>query len=266
MPAEYAPPHLPNECLFLIVEHLHKDFYTLRTLLYVNRFFFKAAVPLLLHNPFSDWDILKGEEAAVNRKKLAALLIATAIHSQQRWLLQARPEVPPGVSAERLLALFGLQLLEPITQSPLLHHAMEAVPLMTLDYAQHLGSYLPNHVEVEEMLHPRCLLDSVESGFPLFDIHGASVDSIGPVYDKNERDMLALLRIRVAFGLVISEKRRLGTFVCKRLASLFLHCYPEPTTTIDLHACEVDPLCPSGKQAIASGHHQTESRRGSRDF
>ncbi|KAF9301497.1 hypothetical protein BGZ74_006634 [Mortierella antarctica] len=90
---------------------------------------------------------------------------------------------------------------------------MEAVPLMTLDYAQHLGSYLPNHVEVEEMLHPRRLLDSVESGFPLFDIHGASVDSIGPVYDKNERDMLALLRIRVAFGLVHSEKRRLGTFI-----------------------------------------------------
>ncbi|KAG0087978.1 hypothetical protein BGZ93_009905 [Podila epicladia] len=111
---------------------------------------------------------------------------------------------------------------------------------MTLDYAQRLGSYLPSHVEVGEMLLPKRLLESDEGGFPVFDSHGACVDSIGPVYDKNERDILALLRIRVVFGLDNSEKRQLGSFVCKRLASFFLHCYPDSITSIDLHACEVN--------------------------
>lgn len=45
---ELTIPPLPNECLYMIVGYLRGNLAALRTLLYVNRFFFKAALPVLL--------------------------------------------------------------------------------------------------------------------------------------------------------------------------------------------------------------------------
>ncbi|KAF9208604.1 hypothetical protein BGZ59_010569 [Podila verticillata] len=44
-------PNVLNECLLMIIEYLYDDLNALRNLLLVNKFCFKAAVPLLYYNP-----------------------------------------------------------------------------------------------------------------------------------------------------------------------------------------------------------------------
>ncbi|KAG0013104.1 hypothetical protein BGZ81_001235, partial [Podila clonocystis] len=239
---ERNSPQLPVECLDLILDYLRNDFYTLRALLTVNQFFFKAAVSILLRNPFSDWRILQGDAGRVHGKKLASLVIASVLQWQRRRLFQAHPALNPGMSTARaLLTAFGLELVEPIT-SPLLQDALDGVSLTTLDYGQFLGAHMLPSVDIEHFIRPSQFYEPAEGNIPLCDIHGASIVSIGPTYDENEREMLRLLDLRAtAYRLDGMDKQYLRKITSKRLAHIFIPCYPESITTISLHACETNP-------------------------
>ncbi|KAG0089927.1 hypothetical protein BGZ92_003983 [Podila epicladia] len=169
-------------------------------------------------------------------------MIASVIHWQRKWLLQAQsPAVPEVSMARALLAAFGLELVDPIA-SPLLQDALKGTSPTTLDYGQFLATHMHRSVDIEQILRPSQFYEPAESDFPLFDIHGARVDSISPTYDENEREMLRLLDLRTtAYRRDGMDKRYLWEVTSKRLAYLFIPCYPESITIIDLHACETNP-------------------------
>ncbi|KAG0355732.1 hypothetical protein BG005_005335 [Podila minutissima] len=148
----------------------------------------------------------------------------------------------PEVSMVRAqLTAFGLELVEPIT-SPLLQDALDGTSPTTLDYGQFLGAHMLHSVAIEQILRPSQFYEPAEGGFPLFDIHGARIDSIEPTYDENEREMLRLLDLRAtAYRLDGKDKTYLRKVASKRLAHLFIPCYPESITIIDLHACQINP-------------------------
>ncbi|KAG0356069.1 hypothetical protein BG005_005009 [Podila minutissima] len=126
---------LPNECLLMVIECLNDDLQTLNTLLRVNTFFFKAAVPLVYANPLKFWCDVNYQAkphpnlAVLNstREKLAVLLLASVIHSQ-------RTVAQPGVFkvAEFLEKHDVLIALTPLAQD-VVHGAMPT----TIDYSNH---------------------------------------------------------------------------------------------------------------------------------
>lgn len=96
---------LPNECLYLIVHHLRDDLRTLHTLLFVSRFFFHAALPVLMDNPFDTWDMNGcSPRFPTNQDKLFGLFLASLLHHQQELT---------GKDAASILAEFGLKLVAP---------------------------------------------------------------------------------------------------------------------------------------------------------
>ncbi|KAG0089922.1 hypothetical protein BGZ92_003978 [Podila epicladia] len=129
---------LPNECLYLIVDHLRTDLVTLRTLLLVNRFFFHAAVPWMLNDPITIWEMTFAiPEVETNVDKLMALLIASVLHAQ-RAKAQSLGE---DFTANGFLSKFGFQLVEPVT-SPLLQDAAQGVSPTTVDYSRYFTEML----------------------------------------------------------------------------------------------------------------------------
>lgn len=104
-PQQQPVQRLPNECLYLIVHHLRDDLRTLHTLLFVSRFFFHAALPVLMDNPFDNWDMNSfSPRSSTNQDKLFALFLASLLHHQQELT---------GEDAASILAEFGLQLITP---------------------------------------------------------------------------------------------------------------------------------------------------------
>ncbi|KAG0022714.1 hypothetical protein BGZ82_010938, partial [Podila clonocystis] len=129
---------LPNECLYLIVDHLRNDLVTLRTLLLVNRFFFLAAIPWMLNDPLTTWEMTYATpEVETNVDKLMALLIASALHAQ-RAKAQSLDE---DFTANEFLSKFGLQIVEPIT-SPFLQDVVQGLSSTTIDYSRYFTEML----------------------------------------------------------------------------------------------------------------------------
>ncbi|KAF9124671.1 hypothetical protein BGW39_007980 [Mortierella sp. 14UC] len=132
---------LPNECLYLIVNHLQDDLRTLHTLLFVNRFFFHAALPLVMDDPFGKWGMNSpAPKFTTCNHKLFVLLLASLLHHQQDALARK--------NASSILAEFGLQLVQstefPVLQ-PLLHSEAEEHDgivwrrsLMTVNYSKYM--------------------------------------------------------------------------------------------------------------------------------
>ncbi|KAG0210460.1 hypothetical protein BGX28_009270 [Mortierella sp. GBA30] len=98
---------LPNECLYLVISHLHDDIQTLRTLLRVNRMFFDAALPLLFNNPFQTWNMNFSMSPYVDgREPLFTLVLASLLQYQGQRTRQ---------SPQDLVKKFGLELVMPVS-------------------------------------------------------------------------------------------------------------------------------------------------------
>ncbi|KAG0219547.1 hypothetical protein BGX33_002492 [Mortierella sp. NVP41] len=93
---------LPNECLYLIVNHLWDDLKTLHTLLFVNHFLFDAALPLIMDKPLDKWDMnYIHPKVKTDREKFFVLILTSLLHYQQQLT---------GRDAASILADHGLQL------------------------------------------------------------------------------------------------------------------------------------------------------------
>ncbi|KAF9133596.1 hypothetical protein BGW39_009449 [Mortierella sp. 14UC] len=102
-------PKLPNECLYHIIGHLWDDPKTLYNLLLVNKFFFHAALPLLMDQPLLAWNLEK-KPVDEGRDQLFVLLLVSLLYRQQCLT---------GKDAASILAEYGLQLVVS-TRFPLL--------------------------------------------------------------------------------------------------------------------------------------------------
>ncbi|KAG0335725.1 hypothetical protein BG004_008354 [Podila humilis] len=129
-------PQLPNECLYLIVNHLRYDLSTLKTLLIVNRFFFHAVVPLMLNNPIDTWDMTYAQATfSTDRDKLFALFLASLIHSQRAQVQKCGDNFV--FTANEFLDQYSLKLIEPVS-SVLIRDAIEAQKPTTVDYWRYM--------------------------------------------------------------------------------------------------------------------------------
>ncbi|KAF9543208.1 hypothetical protein EC957_001083 [Mortierella hygrophila] len=139
----HPPPvqRLPNECLYLIVNHLWDDLRTLHTLLFVNRFFFHAALPKIMDHPLETWQMNYCDpEFATDLEKFFVLVLTSLLYHQQRLT---------GRDAVSILEDFGLQLVTPVefpslkpffpaTQDGLVQEQEEEEIPMTVDYSKYL--------------------------------------------------------------------------------------------------------------------------------
>ncbi|KAG0091095.1 hypothetical protein BGZ93_001180 [Podila epicladia] len=162
---------LPNECLYLIVDHLRDDLATLRALLLANRFFFHAAVPLMLNDPLSTWEMTYSRpEFKTDKEKLSVLLIASIIHAQR-----ARAQsLGQDFTADGFLSKFGFQLVEPVT-SLLLQDAMQGVSPTIIDYSKYftnLFSYLWRYVEFQTVMRLKEFPQTWKHAMPTRNLHG----------------------------------------------------------------------------------------------
>ncbi|KAF9128919.1 hypothetical protein BGX30_014147 [Mortierella sp. GBA39] len=140
-PRPHPVQRIPDECLYLIVNHLWDDLRTLHTLLFVNRFFFHAALPKIMDHPLQTWQMTLFEpEYVTNPEKLFVLVLTSLLYHQQRLT---------GRDAASILEDFGLQLVTPvefpslkpflpITQDGLVQEQEEEEIPMTVDYSKYL--------------------------------------------------------------------------------------------------------------------------------
>ncbi|KAF8978464.1 hypothetical protein BGZ46_006446 [Entomortierella lignicola] len=107
---------LPNECLYLIVEHLHQDLPTLRNLILVNKFLFHATIPYLYNNPIATWEMRNTS----SYNKLFALFFISFL---QVRLEELRPDSVDDQEAhiilDSILRQYGLRLTLPFQSSGL---------------------------------------------------------------------------------------------------------------------------------------------------
>ncbi|KAF8930655.1 hypothetical protein BGZ47_000456 [Haplosporangium gracile] len=129
---------LPNECLYLIVNHLWGDLRTLQTLLLVNRFFFYAALPKIMDHPLQTWQMtLYESDFVTDSVQLFVLVLTSLLHHQQRLT---------GRDAASILADYGLQLITPVefpSLKPFLpatrdDSSVQQDSSMTVDYSKYL--------------------------------------------------------------------------------------------------------------------------------
>ncbi|KAG0320631.1 hypothetical protein BGZ99_004403 [Dissophora globulifera] len=114
---------LPNECLFLIIHHCRHDLVQLHKLLFVNRFFYLAALPYLMHDPIRIWG-----DRPIDRKKLFTVILvsffeARVLNRRKRdlSLLGQESEHDDGKDAklvDAVLRPFGLRVTEDAVKIP----------------------------------------------------------------------------------------------------------------------------------------------------
>ncbi|KAG0007507.1 hypothetical protein BGZ80_004590 [Entomortierella chlamydospora] len=95
--------------------HLHNDFETLRSLLYVDKFFFRAAIPYLIKDHISrsvkDW--LHNRSRS---EKLFALILASFLEARLKKLRDPHDASELAeIVLEKILERFGLRLVKPFT-------------------------------------------------------------------------------------------------------------------------------------------------------
>ncbi|KAG0315334.1 hypothetical protein BGZ99_007526, partial [Dissophora globulifera] len=120
---------LHNECLILIIQHLRHDLVQLHKLLFVNRFFYiaalphlyRAAMPYFFHNPshyWSPWE--RKPDLNIDREKLLAIMLASFFEARvlsrrkrDLSLLEQESEQDDGRDAklvDAVLRPFGLRV------------------------------------------------------------------------------------------------------------------------------------------------------------
>ncbi|KAF9325973.1 hypothetical protein BG006_010566 [Podila minutissima] len=213
----WAGPRLPNELLLMVTEHFHDDPKTLWTLLFVGRFFFHAAVPLLYADPFK---FVRSR----NKPKLTELILASVIHTQRRFSQShssdssAKPFTVAG-----FLVRFGLLLVDECAYPPLLHDALTGVSPTTIDYAQHLEVELPkeeHNSKVDSILQPKPRLAKADSLTKVFGILGQEIEV--------QRWVANTTTSKRFFSKNPAE------LVWKRLGALLIQCYPAGIPTLKL--------------------------------
>ncbi|KAG0084315.1 hypothetical protein BGZ93_002734 [Podila epicladia] len=132
-------PHqrLPDECLCLVFKQLH-DVPTLRNLIYVNRFSFHVALPLLMDAcmsiPLYDslrvspWDTSKHEH------DLTILTLISILHYHRETTSDS-----PTIAGKALLRVHNLQLVEPVTSQPLLDFLQGGRPPSIVNYSAYIS-------------------------------------------------------------------------------------------------------------------------------
>ncbi|KAF9308106.1 hypothetical protein BG003_011608 [Podila horticola] len=94
-------PKLPDECLLMAFEYLYGDLRILRKLILVNKFCFKALVPIINQNPLPDWSnwgksrLLRNPEngrVRIKAEKLATLYSPHSSTPSARDNLKSKPE------------------------------------------------------------------------------------------------------------------------------------------------------------------------------
>ncbi|KAG0088106.1 hypothetical protein BGZ92_006623 [Podila epicladia] len=128
----------------MVIEHLHDHRRARHRLLLVNKLFFKAVVPLLYYNPLIGYTSASYEritrEKCWQLEKLAALLLASVIHSQratsqpQDVTTSAKP-----FHVAKFLRRYGLGLPD-WCSSPLIKDAVQGGSPTTIDYSKLLAT------------------------------------------------------------------------------------------------------------------------------
>lgn len=201
----------------MVTEHFHNDPKTLWTLLFVGRFFFHAAVPLLYADPFKFVQ-------SRNKPKLTELILASVIHTQRRFSQSrssdssAKPFTVAG-----FLVRFGLLLVDECAPPPLLQDALSGVSPTTIDYAQYLEVELPkeeNNSKVDSILRPKPRLAKADSLTKVFGILGQEIEVQRWVANTTTSKRF--------------YSKNPAEFVWKRLGALLIQCYPASISTLNL--------------------------------
>ncbi|KAF9314473.1 hypothetical protein BG003_004128 [Podila horticola] len=216
---------LPNECLYLIVDRLHDDLVTLRTLLLVNRFFFHAAVPWMLNNPLNTWEMTYATpEVETDVNKLMALLIASVLHAQ-RAKAQSLDE---DFTADGFLSKFGFQIVESVA-SPLLQDAVQGVSPTTTDYSRYFTEMLYfewRYIEFQTLVRLKEFPPTWKNEMPTHNDWGNPIEySEGP--DPHTEHTLEL-----------QMHRDYKEEVQERMVNLFLYHNTKYITTLDFNIAD----------------------------
>ncbi|KAG0087975.1 hypothetical protein BGZ93_009041 [Podila epicladia] len=213
----WAGPRLPNELLLMVTEHFHDDPKTLWTLLFVGRFFFHAAVPLLYADPFK---FVRSR----NKPKLTEIILASVIHTQRRFSQsRSSDSSTKPFTVAGFLVRFGLLLVDECAPPHLLQDALTGISPTTIDYAQQLKVQLPkeeHNSKIDSILRPKSRLAKADNLTKVFDILGQEIEvqrwvanttASKRYYSKNPAE-----------------------FVWKRFGALLIQCYPEGISTLNL--------------------------------
>ncbi|KAF9387675.1 hypothetical protein CPC16_006907 [Podila verticillata] len=223
----WAGPRLPNELLLMVADHFHDDPQTLCTLLFVDRFFFHAAVPLLYSNPFK---FVRSR----NKHKLTELILASVLHTQRKHS-QSRPSTSSAkeFTVAGFLARFGLLPVDGCAPSPLLQDAFSGVSPTTTDYAQHLKVELPkeeHNSKIDSILRTKPRLAKADSLTTVFDIRGQEIQ-----VQRWVANTTATKRF---------YSRHPAECVWKRLSALLIQCYPASISALHLGVYDSHWLLP----------------------
>ncbi|KAG0018313.1 hypothetical protein BGZ80_007333 [Entomortierella chlamydospora] len=116
-PFQQPSPRIPYECLYYVVDYLHDDFDTLKSLLYANKFFFHAVLPHFIRDPHSNPAMSrKWRNHWTTHEKFLALILTSFLEARLKEF-----KIPPeaGELAElgisKITEHFGLQLVKPFT-------------------------------------------------------------------------------------------------------------------------------------------------------
>ncbi|KAG0026896.1 hypothetical protein BGZ82_009225 [Podila clonocystis] len=198
-------PRLPNECLQLVIRTFSLDIKSLYSFLFVNRFFFHTALPLLMHDVFCTWHLNFRDGRENDKEKLMALVVASVVHHNQRLISDA-------LDPEDILDKFGLELVWPATMD-LVSRCLEPGAKMTTDYSKHfttLSSYIWGETDFDGFLH--CKDDTKDP-------------SIDPDESAHPASTFAL-------------RSPSSDFIVDRIANLLLYYNYEDVTEICLHINE----------------------------
>ncbi|KAF9301499.1 hypothetical protein BGZ74_006636 [Mortierella antarctica] len=195
----------------MIVGYLRGNLAALRTLLYVNRFFFKAALPVLLRTLLVR--LLDHRRFNSIQDGLAALMISSVIHSQRTLWYSKTENSGTTFSATTFLAVFGLKLIEPIT-SPLLQDAFQGVSPTTVNYIQYPTKIFQYNYHIENFLS-ETFAPPLQRIFTASDFHGVDI-----------------------------QEGVLGHTARTRFLVLFMVCYPESIRDLSFHISEAHRYLP----------------------
>ncbi|KAG0335181.1 hypothetical protein BG000_007735 [Podila horticola] len=211
-------PRLPNECLAHIIRTFAPDIKSLHSFLFVNRFFFHTALPLLMHDVFLTWHLnLRDGRDRDDKEKLMALVVASVVHHNQRLTSDA-------LDPQDILDKFGLKLVWPATMD-LVSQCLESGTKMTTDYSKHfttLTSYIWNETDYDGFLH---LKD----------------DTDDPSVDPNES-------AHPASPFTLRSPRPDG--IVDRIANLLLYYNYEHVTEICIHINETAQYLPLAAKMV----------------
>ncbi|KAG0336747.1 hypothetical protein BG004_007911 [Podila humilis] len=232
-------PTLPNECLIQVIQCFASDIRTLHQLLFINRFFFDTALPLLMHDVFITWQLnYHYREPRASKRRLMALLIASVLHHNKE--LTAHTDRP-----EDYLTPFGIKLMWPTTTTStsasmdLIMTCLRPGVKMTTDYSKHfrvLFSYMWEEAQLGQFIQLYNLEDnnSNNNGERDYD------------YDCNKAKVNRLVHygLKPCPASKVTLESAMPPLLVDRIANLLLHYNYEDITAIHIHINEIVEYLP----------------------